>query len=171
ASCGRAGTAGVDLLAVDHEVVAVADGAGLERGQVRAGAGLAVALAPVHGGIEGARDALLLLGLRAVGDERRPEHHRPQPAEARGAVLGELLVEDELVERRHAGAAVLLGPAGGDPALLRERLAPALPGGGPVAGDAAAAAHHLVLRQVVALELVRELGLDEAADFLAPGGL
>ena len=43
---GEVGAGGPDLLAVDDVVVAVADGAGLEAGEVAAGAGLAEALAP-----------------------------------------------------------------------------------------------------------------------------
>ena len=92
------GAGGPDLLAVDDVVVAVADGAGLERGEVEPAPG---SLKPWHQmtsplRMPGRYSLLLLFG--AVDDERRAEH---ADADAAGAVaargVGQLLVEDELL--------------------------------------------------------------------------
>jgi hypothetical protein len=62
--------------------------------------------------------ALLLL-LRAVSDQRRAEHaHADDVEDPRHAGAADLLVDDDLLERPQAGAAVLGGPRdGGEPAL------------------------------------------------------
>ena len=118
---------GPDLLAVDDVVVAVALGRGLERGEVRAGAGLGKALAPPIVEIGGARQKALLLLLGAELDQHRTDHR-----DVEGRHLGRrrqlvLLEEDHPLHRRPAGPAIFLGPAVGGPALLVED---ALPGDG-----------------------------------------
>ena len=65
--------AGPDLLTVDHEVVAVPDGARLQRREIGAGAGFAVALAPLHLARRDAVEVLLLLLVAAVDHDRRAE--------------------------------------------------------------------------------------------------
>ena len=73
---GGVGGGGPDLLAVEDEVVAVADGAGLEGGEVGAGAGLGVALGPGGFAGEDGRQVLAALLLAAVEDERWAQHAR-----------------------------------------------------------------------------------------------
>ena len=63
-----------DLLAVDDEVVAVAFGAGLQRGQIRSGVRLGIALAPADEPGRDLRQMLFLLRIGAVFQKRRPEH-------------------------------------------------------------------------------------------------
>ena len=65
---GVAGEAREDLLPVDHVVVAVAHGAGRERREIGAGAGLGVADAEVDRALEDARqeEALLLVACRSA---------------------------------------------------------------------------------------------------------
>ena len=119
---GAVAAGGPDFLAVDDVVVAVADGAGLERGEVGAAARLGVALAPdvLAGGDLG--QVLGLLLVVAVDDQGGADH---ADAEAAGAgvgraVVAELLVEDHLLGDRGAEATVLGGPGGGNPAALGE---------------------------------------------------
>ncbi|GCC45919.1 hypothetical protein chiPu_0030186, partial [Chiloscyllium punctatum] len=71
---GIVGVGGPDLLAVDDVVVTVADRAGLQRGEVRAGVRLGIALAPADQARGDLRQMLLLLLLGAVFQQRRPEH-------------------------------------------------------------------------------------------------
>ena len=100
------------LLAVDHPLVAVELGGGRHVGQVAAGAGLGIALAPQLGDVEDLRqEALLLLG-RAEGDQRRPEQFLAEVVDLVGRVgAGVLLVERHPVRDRQAAAAVLDRPA------------------------------------------------------------
>ena len=86
---GVLGAGGPDLLAVDDVVVAVADGAGLEGGEVGAGAGLAEALAPDGLARRACRAGmLLLLLLGAVGDDGGAGHADADAAGPRGAGEG-----------------------------------------------------------------------------------
>ena len=126
----RAG--GPDLLAVDDVVVAVADGAGLERGEVGAGARLASSpgtscTSPLR--ICGRCSLLLLLG--AVDDERRAEHAECPCRRRSGARgLGDLLVEDELLHRRRGRRRrTPSASAGAIQPLAGELLAPLAPWG------------------------------------------
>ena len=88
------------LLAVEDPAPLHLVGPRAQRGQVGAGAGLAEELAPVERAVQrGPHPALLLLG-RAVGDEggQRPGPDRQvRPGHAGG---GQLLVDDQLLERR-----------------------------------------------------------------------
>ena len=120
---GVVGAAGPYLLAADHVVVAVLDGTGLEGSEVGARAGLAETLAPVDPSLGDGGEVLALLLLGAVHHERGPEHANAEGVLARGAVIGHLLVEDELRDGRRALAAVLLGPAEGEPAAVGELAA------------------------------------------------
>ena len=120
---GHVGERGPDLLAVDDVVVAVADGAGLEGGEVGAGLGLGEALAPHVFAGEDAGDVLLLLLVGAVHEDGGPEDRDAEPADEdgrRGRACGRLHVVDELLHDGHLGAAVLLRPAQGDVAGLVE---------------------------------------------------
>ena len=106
---------GPDLLSVDDEIVAVAHGARGQRGEIGAGARLAVALRPGDFTVEDRRQVLFLLLVRAVDDQGRSEHVNAGAADRRRAGLGELLIEDELLHRREAAAAVLGRPVRRDP--------------------------------------------------------
>ena len=153
---GEVGAGGPDLLAVDDELVAVDLGAGLEGGEVGAGVGLGEALAPdvLRGGDAGKVALLLLLG--AVDDERGAELVGLS-VEHGGAPVGELFLENGLLDEGLAEAAVLLGPRDADPAAGAELLAE-LQGVGPVlCGKAALAAPAVA-------ELFGRLGVNELAD-------
>ena len=63
-----------DLLAGDDEIVAVAFGAGLQRGEVRSGVRFGIALAPADQARGDLRQMFLLLRLGAVFQQRRSEH-------------------------------------------------------------------------------------------------
>jgi len=109
------------LLAVDDPVVAVAHGAGAERGQVRSGARLAEQLAPdLLARPQRAQEALLLL-LGAVGQDRGRGHAEADAVAfgvvARRARRGELGVHDRL---QGAGRA--------EPAQARRVVHPGQPG-------------------------------------------
>ena len=116
-----------DLLAVDDEVVAIAHGAGRERGQIGSRVRLGHADAPRRLAREDAGEELGLLIGGAVVDQRRP--HLPVGEPHRGdrcAGGDQLLADDQPVDRRLAAAAELDRPRHADPAvgghLLRELL-------------------------------------------------
>ncbi len=124
---GELAEARPDLLAVDHEVVAVAHRAGGERRQVGAGVGLGHADAPRRLARQDAREELGLLIRRAVVDQGRAhlavgEPHRRD----RGTGGDQLLADDQPVDGRLAAATELDRPGHADPAvrghLLREVL-------------------------------------------------
>ncbi len=111
------------LLPVDHPFVTVELGPCLEAGQVRAGVGLAEALAPRDLPFEDARDELLLLLLGApLQDGRADQRVAEEVGAQRGARPGELLVEHHLLQQAQPLSAVLGGPAGADPPAGEELL-------------------------------------------------
>src|SRR5579875_1874911 len=87
-------TGGPDLLPVDDVLVAITHGAGLQAGEVGAGARLGKALTPrlLTRDDAGQEAPLLLLG--AVGDDRRAGPADTDAAGGRSAVQRQLLVED-----------------------------------------------------------------------------
>src|SRR5277367_2748599 len=101
---------GPGLLAVDDVFVALALGLGLQRGEVGAGAGLGKALAPPVVDIGDARQILLLLLLIAEGVDDRAYHADAEGERRRRRRHLQLLVEDVMLHRGPAGAAILLGP-------------------------------------------------------------
>src|SRR5580658_8527711 len=116
---------GPDLLAVDDEIVAVLDRAGLQRSDVGTGVGLGVALAPDLVGRENLRHVALFLLLGAPLDERWPDQHRAELVDQRGRVCAaHLLAIDELLGERGAAAAVLFGPADADPSAAVHLFVP-----------------------------------------------
>ena len=91
---GLVGVGGPDLGARHHEVIAVALGLGLERGEVGAGVGLGVALTPADLAATDLRQVLALLLLGAVAQQGRPDHGEPEADEReRQAAPGQLLRE------------------------------------------------------------------------------
>src|SRR5438128_167491 len=108
---------GPHLLAVDQEMVALVDGAGAQAGEVGAGAGLGIALAPDLVTAENLWQVPFLLVLRAPMNKGRPQEAHPDgPGQDRGAGAEILLVEDDLLHEADAAAAIFLGPGQPDPA-------------------------------------------------------
>ena len=119
-----------DLLTVDDEVITVPNSASRQRGEVRSGAGLAIALRPGDVAVEDRREVLLLLLVRAVDDQRRTKHVDTGAANGRRAGLRNLLIEDELLHRGETATAVFRRPVRRDPMMLGECGMPV--DGGPV---------------------------------------
>ena len=114
------------LLAVDDPVVAVQHRLGAQGGEVGAGAGLAVALAPDVLAGEDAGEEALLLRLRAVADQQRAEHDDAMVRRAGDAVALVFLHQDELLGGGQAHAAMLARPGGGEPAMGDQGHVPGL---------------------------------------------
>ncbi|MNE79969.1 hypothetical protein D3C80_1765000 [compost metagenome] len=74
---------GPGLLAVDHVVITLAHGAGLEAGQVRTGTGLGITLAPPVFTAENARQVVRLLRRAAKLDNHRRDHVDAEGDQAR----------------------------------------------------------------------------------------
>ena len=162
------GAGGPDLRAVDHVVVAVADGARLQAGEVGAGAGLAEALAPALLAAQDAGQVALLLLVGAVEQDGGAGPAQANAAEARRARLGQLLVEDELLHHGEAAAAILRGPVRRDPGAGAHGVAPALPGGARGSGRAGIEGG---AEGGAAAQRVGQFAVDEAADVVAEGGV
>ena len=113
-----------DLLPVDHIVVAVANRARLEAGEVRAGAGLRVALAPPGLVLDDAGEILLLLLGCAEGVDHRPCHGRAERDQRRCARAAELLLEGKELLGLPAEPAMLLRPFSGQPPARAQPLQP-----------------------------------------------
>ena len=122
---------GPDLLAVDDEVIAVLDAAGLQRGEVGTGVRFRVALAPDHLAAQGGTDVLALLLLGAQLEQRRHEHRDALVAEpGRDAGAAELLDDQLLLEhvRRGTVAAVFARHGAAGVAMLDQQGLPGLLG-------------------------------------------
>ena len=113
-----------DLLAVDHERVAVAFGRRLQAGEVAARVGFAHADAPRRLAGDDARQERGLLVGRSVGEERWAHLAIREPRRGNGRTgLDHLLADDQTVDRRAGGAAVLVvRPRHADPAVRRQLL-------------------------------------------------
>jgi len=117
---------GPDLLAVDHPVLAVLHRASLERGQVGAGVGLGVALAPDLLAGEDFGGVALLLLFGPVGDDRGAGHADAQDVQdGRGLGQRHLLLQDQLLHEGESLAAVFLGPGEPDESGVEELALPA----------------------------------------------
>ena len=111
-----------DLRTVDHPLVAVANGAGAQAGQVGAGVGFGVAereddLAPGD-----SRQELLLVLLGAVPHDHR-RHRRDGEVGAGDTDILELAHEQMLVHGRETKAAILFRPVQPEPAFLTDLAA------------------------------------------------
>ncbi|KTE30256.1 hypothetical protein ATE75_04335 [Sphingopyxis sp. H080] len=117
--------AGPDLLSLDHPFVALPPRAGADIGEIRAGTGLRIALAPdfLAACDRGQEARLLLVG--AEGEDRRAGEFDADMVEpGRGARARIFLGEDDLLGERGIAAAIGLGPADAAPARFAQ---PALP--------------------------------------------
>ena len=116
---------GPDLLAVQHEVIAVEDGAGAQRREVAAGAGLAEALAPELFGREHRRNVAPPLLLGAVVDQsRRQQPDAEEVGDLRSVGPRQLFLEDRLLHLGGAAAAPLRRPVHSQVARLEELALP-----------------------------------------------
>ena len=143
------------LLPLIDEAVAIEHGAGLQRREVGARAGLAEALAPDRLAANDRRQELLLLILGAVEEDRRTDAVAAEVVRRRFG-RGHLLVEHELLHVPGAAAAPLLRPGEREPALRREladelaREAPGIDTVGALLGQLAAEeCAHLVAKRLV----------------------
>ncbi|MNE02812.1 hypothetical protein D3C80_952950 [compost metagenome] len=119
APVGLVGQRGPDLLPAYQPALAagIEAGAGLYVGQVRAGAGFGVALAPERLALEDARQQSLALLGRAKSGKGRADQPLADMAHApRAAGPGVFLVEDHLLADAQAAAAVFGLPAHTHPA-------------------------------------------------------
>ena len=140
AEAGVLRVGGPDLLAGEAPgAVLLLLGAGLDPGEVGARGRLAEQLAPDLVGGQHRAEVALLLVLAAVRDQRRPEHPHADDVEDPGhAGAADLLVDDDLLERAEAGAAVLGRPRhGGEPGLGEAALPGAAGGDGVLVVGAA----------------------------------
>src|SRR5712692_7697958 len=146
-----------DFLAVDHVVVALVLGAGLQTRQVAAGVGLAEALAPDLLRREQRRQVALLLVFGPVRDHHRTAHAQPDHVDGlRRLRQDHLVVEDELLHEARSTTAVLLGPRDADVAGVEELLLPR-----------AAALDEILLALGYGTVTTRFVGLQPGADLVA----
>ena len=111
---GILGGGGPDFLAVDDEIMAVFHGAGLQRGQIGAGAGLGIALTPDNFAAQGGRNILALLFLAADLEQCWHQHRNALPRQAgRRAGTGEFLRDDAGFEHIRLGAIAAILPRNG----------------------------------------------------------
>ena len=164
---GVVGVGRPDLLAGDDEIVAVALGAGLQRGEVRSGVRLGIALAPADQARGDLRQMFLLLRLGAVFQQRRPEHgdaerHQRLPRADRR----HLLAHDLGLLAIEAAAAIFLRPMRHGPALVAHPLEPDALRLGREFG-VAAAPERVAVRGHRLAHLRRAIGLEPGAGFTA----
>ena len=169
---GLVGIAGPHLLPVDQPVVAPLVsffGLGLQPGEVGAGAGLGIALAPADLAARDLRQIMALLLLAAELEQRRPEHRDPEADERRPrADPRHLLLEHARFLRAEPAAAIILRPVGHGPPALRRRLQP-LPLRVRLEGPVAPAPAIIVLRPDRLAHLRRAIRLQPGAGFGAEG--
>ncbi|MEZ4480508.1 MAG: hypothetical protein R3B97_05040 [Dehalococcoidia bacterium] len=160
-----------DLLAVDDVVVAIADCAGLERGEIGSGAGLTEELTPGIFAAEDAMEVAVFLLLRAVDHDRWAGPSVADPAGAGRTTPGELLVEDELLLHAEAAAAVFLGPVWRAPTMHVELRRPFLNEVCVARNLAAGAVEKTPLDVRISGKIGREVGIEKRADFVAESDL
>jgi len=126
APVGELRVAGPHLLAADDEVIAVARRATAQRAEIGAGVRLGEELTPQLAGVEDARQVTHLLRFAAVVDQRRPDEIDADTADHfRRLRPRQLFLQDVVLCRRGAAAAVLPWPVHTDPTAGRELPLPA----------------------------------------------
>ncbi len=113
-----------DFGACTDEVIPVFDSFHLKTGEIRAGTGFRITLAPPVVARQDARQEIVLLFLVAMTDENRTAHADPHGREARSFICGALALPDVTLDDIPASAAVLGRPPWGNPALSMEFLVP-----------------------------------------------
>ena len=121
---GVLGQGGPDLRPVDHVMAAVAHCSRGERGEVGAGVGFGIALAPPVAAAQVAGQVAALLRRRAEGDDDRSHQLGAERIDARREAPHQLVLEDVAADRAPAGAAVLGRPGRRRPALGVENSVP-----------------------------------------------
>ena len=119
------GATHVDLLAVDHVLVAVADSADLHPGQVRAGARLGQKLPGAHLSLEDGRQEVVLLLLAAPDQDAGAAEASAAVIVGRDrkVVLVQLFLDHDGVVDCQPAAAVLRRGGGPEPALFAQLVA------------------------------------------------
>ncbi|PAV68232.1 hypothetical protein WR25_00225 [Diploscapter pachys] len=113
------------LLPVDEIMVALVLGEGLQAREIGAGAGFGIALTPAHLAARDGGDMLLLLGLGAIFEERRAEHHHAHAADRIPSTdPRHFLLQHAGLGPAEATTTILRGPSGDAPPLLAHRLRP-----------------------------------------------
>src|ERR1700678_999480 len=111
--------AGPDFLPVDDVMVAIKNRGSLQIGEVRAGVWFRKSLAPDFFGAQNFRYEPFLLGLGAVGDNRRTNQAQTQRVRhRRGFGTRHFFPEDGLLHQRGAAAAKFFWPGNGRPAAF-----------------------------------------------------
>ena len=118
---GMVGQAGPDLLAIDHIVVTIANGARREGREVGARARFGVPDRKVTPTLENLRRVLGLLLVGAEFEQGRPHRIERQDGNREARAL-HFVEEDELLDRTAALAAVFLWPANSKPAIGTQLL-------------------------------------------------
>ena len=122
---GIVGIGRPDLLAVDDKIIAVAFGAGLQRGEVGAGIRLGITLAPADEARGDLGQMLLLLRLVAELEQRRPQHPDAEARQRRArADFCHLLAQHLVLGAIEAATAIFPGPVRHGPALVAHALEP-----------------------------------------------
>src|SRR4029434_2065463 len=101
------------------------DGLGLEGGEIRAGPGLGVALAPEILAVVDARQEAPLLGLGAEAQQHRRAHPEAERDQRRRGRVAALLLEDVALGHAPPRAAPLHRPVRRHPTLFGENAMPA----------------------------------------------
>ena len=117
--------AGPGLLSVDEVMVALVLGHGLQIGEVGAGIGFRISLAPAHFAPADRGDMLLLLRFVAVFQQGGAEHHNAHPADrVVGTGAGHLVVQYGRLLARQPAAAIFGRPGRRSPTAFAHRFAP-----------------------------------------------
>src|SRR5687768_6032620 len=113
---------GPDLLAVDDELVALADSRRAQARQIRTGTRLRVSLAPDMLAGENLRQVFRLLLFGAEPDQQRADQAEAMVRNARTAETAPFLDIDHVLGGRQAHAAILDRPDWRQPALFVQRM-------------------------------------------------
>src|SRR5208283_1104679 len=120
------GQRGPYFRAIDDEMAVLLDGAGLQRGEVRAGVGLRIALAPDFRAGEDILEMGAFLFVRSPMDERWAD--QPDAGTGEGHTAAdqfELLLADDLLQRGPAATAIFARPGNPEPSACAELGVPA----------------------------------------------
>jgi len=114
-----------DLLAIQHELIAIALSLELEIREIGPGVRLRVPLTPTHLAARNARQMLRPLCVVAVLEQHRPKHREALPCDGTWhANRLHLRVDDLLLRVSEAAAAVLPRPTRSGPTLLDAEIPP-----------------------------------------------